>query len=204
MSELFNLNQFYELLAPLYGPVMRLLPMWQGYTEAVLPHLAGCERVLEIGPGPGGLLTQIAGRHALAAGLDRSRAMLRQAARQLARDGRTRQLCQGDATGMPLAGDAFDAVTSTFALSAIPAGLEAMREIARVLRPGGVAALVDAFPPGDGNRAGVLLCRLWQLGGDTLHDVAALMRAAGLEVVHEADFGAFNSIHLTVGKKGNL
>ena len=53
MSELFNLNQFYELLAPLYGPVMRLLPMWQGYTEAVLPHLAGCERVLEIGPGPG-------------------------------------------------------------------------------------------------------------------------------------------------------
>ncbi len=203
MSRLFNLNAFYDWLAPVYAAGQALLPMWRRYTEAVLPWLPAGGRVLEIGPGPGVLLAQIAERKPFAAGLDLSAGMLRQAKRRLAQAGRPARLTRGDATQLPFAGESLDAVTLTFALSSIPDGPGAVREMARVLRPGGVLALVDAGYPADGNPIGRGLARLWELGGDLLRDEAALMEAAGLEVVHQHEFGAGNSIRLVVGRKGD-
>jgi ubiquinone/menaquinone biosynthesis C-methylase UbiE len=203
VTRLFNLNAFYDWLAPFYATAMGLLPVWRRYTEAVLPHLPDDGAVLEIGPGPGLLLTQLAERYPMAAGLDLSTGMLRQAGARLRRAQLPACLSRGDATVLPFASGRFHGVALTFALSAIPDGQGAVQEMARVLRPGGTLALVDAGYPADGNLVGSALAKLWELGGDFMRDEAAFMRTAGLEIVVRQDFGAFDSIRLVVGRKPN-
>ena len=201
MSKPFNYQRFYDWLSPLYATGQRLLPMWRRYTKEVLPWLPPTGAVLEIGPGPGLLLEKIAGRHPLAIGFDLSPGMLREAQRRLRRAHRRTRLVRGDATHLPFASTSLDGIATTFAFSAIPDGLATMHEMARILRPGGVLALVDAGYPGDGNRGGTILARLWELGGDFMRDEAELMVQAGLEITVRREFGAFDSIRLVVGHK---
>ncbi len=212
VSQLFNLNAFYDRLAPAYAAAMEVAPVWRRYTEAVLPHLPDSGAVLEVGPGPGLLLARLSARYPLAVGLDRSSGMLRQAGRRLIRSRLPVRLSRGDATILPIASGSFDAVAMTFALSAIPDGLAVVREIARVLRdpdpgrgrPGGVLVLVDAGYPGDGNLIGTCLARLWELFGDHMRDEADLMEEAGLEVITRREFGVGDSIRLVVGRKRRM
>jgi ubiquinone/menaquinone biosynthesis C-methylase UbiE len=201
MSKPFNYQRFYDRLSPFYATGQRLLPMWRRYTEQVLPWLPPGGAVLEIGPGPGLLLEQLAGRHPFAAGLDLSPGMLRQAQHRLRQAHRPTRLMQGDALRLPLPSESLDGIATTFAFSAIPDGLAAMREMTRVLRPYGVLALVDAGYPSDRNRIGSLLARMWEAGGDFMRDEAALMGQAGLDVILRREFGAFNHIRLVVGRK---
>jgi ubiquinone/menaquinone biosynthesis C-methylase UbiE len=200
----FNYQRFYDRIAPLYATAMRLLPVWRHYTEQVLPWLPPGGAVLEIGPGPGLLLAQLTRRYSLAVGLDLSLGMLQEAQRRLRRAGRPVHLIQGEATHLPFAAHSFDAIATTFTFSAIPDGLTAMHEMARLLRPAGVLALVDAGIPSDGNPIGTGLARLWTVFGDFMRDEAALMRQAGLEIVERRDFGAFNGIRLVVGRQPPL
>jgi ubiquinone/menaquinone biosynthesis C-methylase UbiE len=209
VSNLFNLNAFYDQIAPLYGWGWASIPLWQRYTEAVLPSLPESGRVLEVGPGPGLLLEKLISRCDAATGIDLSRGMLEEAKRRLQRAGRPAPLVRGNALRLPFPDGAFDGVVTTFALSAIPDGQTAVDEMARVLRrpdpsagqPGGVLALVDAGYPGDGNLLGTALARLWELGGDQMRDEAAMMEAAGLQVVLRHEFGVGKSIRLVVGRK---
>lgn len=191
-------------MAPFYAGAMRLLPVWRRYTEAALPWLwtlPASSAILEIGPGPGVLLAQLAQRFRLAAGLDLSTGMVQQAQQRLGQAGQPTLLVQGDAARLPLAAASFDAVTLTFAFSAFPDGLGAMREMARVLRPGGLVILVDAGIPGDGNCMGAALAWAWTLFGDSMRDEAGLMAQAGLVVLERREFGAFHGIRLVVGEK---
>ena len=201
MSKPFNYRRFYDSLAPMYATGQRLLPMWRGYTEEVLPWLPPTGAVLEIGPGPGLLLEKTAGRHPLVVGFDLSPGMLREAQRRLRHAHRRTRLVRGDAVRLPFAPQSLDGIATTFAFSAIPDGQAAMDEMARVLRRDGILALVDAGYPEDGNRVGATLARMWELGGDFMRDEAALMRQAGLEIVLRREFGAFNHIRLVVGRK---
>ncbi len=201
MTKLLNFNQFYDWLAPFYATAMGFLPMWRRYTEALLPYLPKKGAVLEVGPGPGLLLSKLAARHPMAAGLDLSAGMLHQSGARLRRAGLPAHLGRGDVTVLPFESQSFDAVATTFALSAVPDGLAAVQEMARVLRLGGTLALVDAGYPADGNWIGSALAKLWELGGDFMRDEAAMMEAAGLEIIERRDFGAFDSIRLVVGRK---
>lgn len=201
MSKLFSYRRFYDLVAPLYATGQRLLPMWRRYTEKVLPWLPPTGDVLEIGPGPGVLLEKLSGRHPFAVGFDLSAAMLRAAQERLRRLHRPVHLAQGDATRLPFASESFDGIATTFALSAIPDGAGAVREMARVLRPAGVLALVDAGYPDDGNPVGSTLAKLWELGGDYMRDEADLMAQAGLDVIVRREFGVGDGIRLVVGRK---
>ena len=201
MSSSFPYQRFYDRLAPLYATAMHLLPMWRRYTEQVLPWLPPGGAVLEIGPGPGVLLAQLAGRYSLAVGLDLSPGMLQEAQRRLHRAGLPVRLIQGEARRLPFAAHSFDGIVTTFTFSAIADGLAALCEMARLLRPAGVLALVDAGIPGDGNPIGTGLARLWTIFGDFMRDEAVLMHQAGLEVVERREFGAFNGIRLVVGRQ---
>ncbi len=201
MKQPFSYEQFYDWLSPIYATGQRLLPMWRRYTEEVLPWLPPTGDVLEVGPGPGVLLEKLAGRHPLAVGLDLSPGMLHQAQERLRRAHRYTRLVRADVTRLPLASRSFDGVTTTFALSAVPDGMAAVREMARVLRPGGVLALVDAGYPSDDNPIGTFLAKLWELGGDYMRDEAELIRQASLEVVVRREFGAFDGMRLVVGRK---
>jgi len=109
VSQLFNLNAFYDRLAPAYAAAMEVAPVWRRYTEAVLPHLPDSGAVLEVGPGPGLLLARLSARYPLAVGLDRSSGMLRQAGRRLIRSRLPVRLSRGDATILPIASGSFDA-----------------------------------------------------------------------------------------------
>jgi demethylmenaquinone methyltransferase / 2-methoxy-6-polyprenyl-1,4-benzoquinol methylase len=196
-----NYQKLYDSLAPVYAPAMRLLPVWLKYAQQALLWLPPAGDVLEIGPGPGVVFSQLAERYALAVGLDLSPGMLRHAQRRLRNQALPDRLVEADALHLPTRDRSFDGVVLTFVFSAIPDGSTALREIQRVLRPQGRVILIDACFPDNGNRIARGLGHLWELFGDQLRDESSLMREVGFDVIERYEFGAFNSIRLTVGRK---
>ena len=195
-----NYQRLYDRMAPFYAPLIRLLPVWLRYVQPVLPWLDQKQGVLEIGPGPGLLHVQIARNHAFTAGLDLSSGMVRHTQRRLRRQALTPRLVQANAIQLPFEDDAFDGIVLTFVFSAIPDGVAALREMQRVLRPMGVM-LIDACVPRHGNVVARGLGQLCVLFGDQLRDEAALMRTVGFNVIERKEYGAFQSIRLTVASK---
>ena len=122
--------------------------------------------------------------------------------RRLQRAGLPSRVVRGSVFALPYPAGAFDVVVSTFALSGLPDGLAALREMACVTGAGGRVVLVDIGLPGDGNRAGVFWACLWERMGDFLYDQPALMREAGLEVSAFEEYGPGHHIRLAVGLKG--
>jgi ubiquinone/menaquinone biosynthesis C-methylase UbiE len=98
--------------------------------------------VLEIAVGTGLNLPCYPGGVTLT-GLDLSEGMLDIARDRARRLGRAVTLRQGSAHELPFPDESFDTVVCTFGLCAIPDHATAVREMARVLRPGGRLILVD-------------------------------------------------------------
>jgi SAM-dependent methyltransferase len=124
--------------------------------------LGGGERVLDVGCGRGLLLVGAAGRltGGRAVGIDRwSRVNLSGNRPEVARENARRagvadrvEVRDGDARCLPFADGSFDVVLSSLVLHNIPGRegrRQAVREIARVLRPGGRVALLDVRHTGD-------------------------------------------------------
>ncbi|MGH2365582.1 MAG: ubiquinone/menaquinone biosynthesis methyltransferase [Chloroflexota bacterium] len=99
--------------------------------------------VLDLGCGTGALAQGLAGRRPVV-GIDISAKMLRSAQARLA--GRA-GLVRGSAFSLPFGARAFSAVVSGFVLRNLDQLDTAFAEAARVLRPGGVVALLDATLP---------------------------------------------------------
>jgi ubiquinone/menaquinone biosynthesis C-methylase UbiE len=104
------------------------------------------ERILELGCGHGRTLRQVADRlgHGFAAGVDPSQVMLAVARRHLRREiaaGRAR-VDEGDAARIPHADGSFDKAFSVHTLYFWPRLDAGLRELRRVLRPGGELLLV--------------------------------------------------------------
>jgi SAM-dependent methyltransferase len=145
-------------LLPLYDPLTRVLGVRQVHRR--LLDQAGIrpgQRVLEIGCGTGNLLltakrTQPA---AIVVGVDPDLSALARAHRKARRRRLAVQLDRGYADELPYADDGVDVVLSSFMLHHVPADRReaAMREVRRVLRPGGALHVVDvdgAAGPADG------------------------------------------------------
>ncbi len=138
-------ERLYHELAWAYDPVSWVVSLgrWSYWRRTALEHLpAG--RVLEIGPGTGVLLAEMARRGLAVCGLEPSPAMLRLAARRLRRLGLRVPLVRGRAQALPFLDATFDAVLATFPANYILSA-ETLREAARVLRSGRlvVAGLVS-------------------------------------------------------------
>jgi ubiquinone/menaquinone biosynthesis C-methylase UbiE len=112
--------------------------------DAVLAALESAPRgrVLDLGCGTGQLAHRLRRTGAHVVGCDFSAGMLREAR---ARD-RWVGWVQADALHLPFAGGAFDAVVSTQAFHWFPDQAAALREIGRVLRPGGIFVLTVVRP----------------------------------------------------------
>jgi ubiquinone/menaquinone biosynthesis C-methylase UbiE len=102
----------------------------------------GC--VLEIAPGPGYLAIELArlGLYRIA-GVDVSRTFVRIARENALRAGVQVDFRHGDAAALPFAGDGFDFIVCRAALKNFADPLGALREMHRVLRPDGIALIID-------------------------------------------------------------
>ncbi len=98
-------------------------------------------RILDVATGTGRLPWFVLQRptfHGRVVGLDASQKMLALAAEKLAGYGERTALVQGTAVPLPFPTEQFDAVTCLESLEFFPSDVDALREMARVLRPGGV------------------------------------------------------------------
>jgi demethylmenaquinone methyltransferase / 2-methoxy-6-polyprenyl-1,4-benzoquinol methylase len=115
---------------------------WRRATRAALGLRPG-ERVLDVGAGTGVSTEELERSGAFAVGADLSTGMLR-AGRQ---SGREVPLVAGDALQLPFADETFDAVTISFALRNVVDTPAALRELARVTRPGGRLVVCEFSSP---------------------------------------------------------
>jgi SAM-dependent methyltransferase len=132
-----------RFVAPLLGRLYR------GVANDVVAELAARGRsrratILDLGCGPGDLALELAHRlrDARIVGLDLSPSMMQIAARHATTDGRLRFVV-GDATALPFSDGTVDVVVSTLSLHHWSDPAAVFYEIARVLRPGGVALVYD-------------------------------------------------------------
>jgi len=110
----------------------------------------GGERVVDVGTGVGHTLRRVASSFRSAVGVDATREMLEAGAGVLAGAGvKNALLVQADATALPIATGAADVVTSRLAAHHFADAAPAFREIARILRPGGLLVFVDNYAPDD-------------------------------------------------------
>ncbi len=100
-------------------------------TDLVSRYVTEESRLLEAGCGTGLILRALASRVKLAAGLDLSAGMLRTARK------RGLQVVQASITHIPFPADTFDVVCSFKVLAHVRPIAEALREMARVLKPSG-------------------------------------------------------------------
>lgn len=118
-------------------------------------------RILDVATGTGMVAFALAGRGAEVIGLDQSEAMLGGARARLERTpeltGRL-SFVLGQAEALPFADAEFDAVSFTYLLRYVDDPQTTMRELARVLKPGGRIAMVEFGVPGH-----PLLRSLWRV-----------------------------------------
>ena len=103
--------------------------------------------VLDLGTGTGRMLEIVAPFAERAVGVDQSPAMLNVARSRLERAGlRNAQLRQGDIYALPVERDGYDLVIIHQVLHYLDDPARAIREAARVLRPGGRLVVIDFAP----------------------------------------------------------
>jgi len=120
------------------------------YRDAVEPHIAGVVRferwagrdVLEAGCGIGTDGSRFAAAGARYTGMDFSPTALSLARRRFELEGLEGRFVGGSVTALPFADDSFDLVFSHGVIHHVEATDQAVREFARVLRPGGTALLM--------------------------------------------------------------
>jgi demethylmenaquinone methyltransferase / 2-methoxy-6-polyprenyl-1,4-benzoquinol methylase len=133
-------------------------PRWRRFLASLVPPGS---TVLDVATGTGAVAREIAARRgASIVGLDQSRPMVRQAVQAVARAGlgdRIRFVI-GRAEQLPLPDETFDALTFTYLLRYVDDPAATLRELARVVRPGGTIASLEFAVP---ERA--LWRALWEL-----------------------------------------
>jgi demethylmenaquinone methyltransferase / 2-methoxy-6-polyprenyl-1,4-benzoquinol methylase len=150
-------------LGPSYDRYARLLsfgqdPGWRRFLVSRVP--AGPEdTVLDLATGTGAVALELVRQKGCSVvGVDQSPEMLAEARRRVAPAGDRVRLVEASAEELPFEDESFDGLTAAYLLrylSDLPTGL---RGLARVLRPGATASLLDfGVPPGEASRA------LWNL-----------------------------------------
>ena len=157
-------------------------------------------RVLEVGIGTGRSLDYYAADTRVT-GLELSTEMLVHADRHARAIGRDAELVQGDAQHLPFDSDTFDTVVAQLVLCSVPDHGLALREMARVLRPGGSLLLIDhvgsSWPPIYAGMWLVERVTIPAAGEHLTRRQLPLVTAAGLRVVEQErlKLGIIERIH---------
>ena len=178
----------YDLVARRYNNIKQFTPPYeewflgeplaQALMKAVDPGRHQQSLVLDVATGTGRLpitLLKQAGFHGRVIGLDSSRAMLVQAARDTQSIADRLTLIWQQVNPLPFDDDAFDAVTCLEALEFFPDTRKALKEMLRVLRPGGVMLVTNRvglwakFLPGHTQSRSAFEAMLASLGMANIH-----------------------------------
>jgi demethylmenaquinone methyltransferase/2-methoxy-6-polyprenyl-1,4-benzoquinol methylase len=144
-------RELFAPLGPTYDRYARLLsfgqdPRWRRFLVSRLP-VGPEDTVVDVACGTGAVALELVRRTGCSVvGVDQSPEMLAEAQLRLEGDGRVR-LVEASAAELPFEDASFDGLTTAYLLrylDDLPAGLA---ELARVLRPGATAALLDFWVP---------------------------------------------------------
>jgi ubiquinone biosynthesis O-methyltransferase len=102
-----------------------------------LVGLPAGRRILDVGCGDGLLAASLARAGAVVTGVDSDPCMLEAGRARAQRAGLTAEFVEGDIRALPFAAAAFDVVVAVTVLCFVPDAERAVREMARVLKPGG-------------------------------------------------------------------
>lgn len=122
-------------------------PRWRRALVAAVAPTPGA-RVLDVATGTGMVAAELLARaDCTVVGIDQSAEMLSGARARFAGDDRV-ELIEGQAEALPFADQSFDALTFTYLLRYVEDPAATVRELARVVRPGGrVGSLEFGVPP---------------------------------------------------------
>jgi ubiquinone/menaquinone biosynthesis methyltransferase len=158
----------FDAIAARYDLVNRVISLgvdqsWRKKTVRSLNLRSGA-RVLDLATGTADLALMIASRveSSTVVGLDPSSAMLAVGQRKIDKKGLAQRisLVQGDAEALPFPDRSFDGVSIAFGIRNVPDRARALKEMARVTRPGGRIALLELSEPRKGPLASLALQRM--------------------------------------------
>jgi SAM-dependent methyltransferase len=123
-----------------FGPVF-----WGVFDQYVRPRLGERASVVDVGCGPGGLFAPLRARvpHGDVVGLEIQPAMLNTAHARAAELGGVRVVAADVSAPLPLSDGAHDAAVVSMVLHEMPYPLALLRELHRVIRPGGALLVFD-------------------------------------------------------------
>jgi demethylmenaquinone methyltransferase/2-methoxy-6-polyprenyl-1,4-benzoquinol methylase len=143
-------RELFAPLGPTYDRYARLLslgqdPRWRSFLVSRIPPDA--RRVLDVATGTAAVATELvrADSARTVVGVDQSPEMLAAGRDRVARAGLSEriELRQARAEDLPFAGGEFEAVTFTYLLRYVDDVPATLRELARVVRPGGTVAMLE-------------------------------------------------------------
>jgi demethylmenaquinone methyltransferase/2-methoxy-6-polyprenyl-1,4-benzoquinol methylase len=146
-----------ELFAPLaasYDRYASLLsfgqdPRWRRFLASRVEAGPG-DTILDVATGTAAVARELTSRSGCrVVGVDQSAEMLAEGRRQVARAGVSSlvELRQAQAEKLPFDDAAFDGLTFTYLLRYVDDPAATMREVARVVKPGGTIAMLEFFTP---------------------------------------------------------
>jgi ubiquinone/menaquinone biosynthesis C-methylase UbiE len=163
--------------------------------KLVLPlmDLEPQDNLLDVGCGPGYFLKKHASNVRSVAGLDLSEVMIKMATRKnRARiKAGTAEFVQGEASELPWKDNTFSVVTSTGSFVAFPKPLESLKEMYRVLRPGGRVVFSIEWNAEDGADHSKKI-EEWGIKILSEEDIRSMMEEAGFSDIsfsYKRDFG---------------
>ncbi|MBN2532017.1 MAG: class I SAM-dependent methyltransferase [Spirochaetales bacterium] len=187
----------YTKFADFYDKLIYKAPAYRRWLEKTLAYITG-KRILEVAFGTGYLMSRYANRYEVF-GLDNNEAMRDITANRLKALGLSAELAIGDVEQIPYQNGFFDCVLCTFGFSNFPDGPAALKEMLRVIKPGGRLIMLDMNYPKKFHVVANFLI-LFYKSECIIRDISGIFDSFKL-TYSDMEIGGFGTVHLYIVDK---